>query len=138
MDNDIVQVCGSVDTVGSEGSVHEPLEHCWGPVEAEGKEPVLPVSASSAEGHLLAGFRGQWHLPIAFREVHVGDETGLPEVLDQVLHSRQRVAVKHPDCIQLAVVIAHSQASVGLVNCDNWAGPGIVGCRPGASSPHLP
>lgn len=41
----------------------------WGPVQAKGKDPVLPVAAWSGESGFRLGLLRQRDLPVAFVEV---------------------------------------------------------------------
>lgn len=69
MNEDVFNVDSGVGQMWPQEDVHHALEGHWGPMEAEGKDPVLLVAAGSGEGGFRLGLLRQRDLPVAFGEV---------------------------------------------------------------------
>lgn len=69
MDDDIINVFGSIELMRPQDDVDQMLEGCQCSVEAKGVNPLLPVACGGAEGYfwLEAGVEG--HMPVAFGEI---------------------------------------------------------------------
>ncbi len=78
MNDDVIQVGRGVGLVGPQQDVHQSLEGGRSPVQAEGKNPILPVPTGGGEGGLRLRVIRQGHLPIALREVSVDMYRALP------------------------------------------------------------
>ncbi len=87
MDDHVVEVRGCVLLMGPEDYIHKPLERDWGPVQAEGKGPVLPVATWGREGSLRLGAVREWYLPVAFREVQSRNIPGPSQAIQEFIHS---------------------------------------------------
>lgn len=90
-------------------------------MQAEGKNPALPVTAGGAKGSLGLCLGCQGDFPVALCQVQGGDEPGYPQTLYQVIHSG-KVAVKLGDLVKLQV-LAKAGARVRLRDHPDGAGP---------------
>lgn len=120
----IIKICSGVGLMGPQHDVHQVLEDCWCPMEAQGENLVLPVTHCGAESCFGSRYRGEGNWPVAFNEVEGGDELGFPQMLDEIMHLGYGVAVKLRDLVQFPEIVAQLQTSIGLGNHDDGAGPG--------------
>ncbi len=123
MNDDVIQVGRGVGLVGPQQDVHQSLEGGGSPVQAEGKNPILPVPTGGGEGGLRLRVIRQGHLPIALREVQRGHVSGPPQPIQQLVYPRHGVSVEFGDLVQAAEVVAKAEGAIRFWDHDYGAGP---------------
>lgn len=94
VDDDILQVNGSVITVGTQDNIHQLLESHWCSVESKGEDLVLIITRGSGKGSLMMLGGGQEELPMVLGELKCRDKPSPPQPLDQLVHPWHRVSIK--------------------------------------------